>query len=127
MEESDNQIKANPPATKAKVAVLCEKLDDIEDRIRRNNLRFVGFPEGCESCDPVMFLENVLPEMLDIPTPLKGWFIECAHRLGPRILEDKRLDTDCEIHTVRGQRPYFTLIPGERRTQMERKTNHDFS
>lgn len=37
-----------------------------------------------------MFLEKVLPEMLEIPTPEKGWFIERAHRLGPRVAEDRR-------------------------------------
>ena len=29
MEESDNRLKANPPATKAEVATLSERLDDI--------------------------------------------------------------------------------------------------
>lgn len=34
LEESDNRLKANPPATKAEVAALSERLDDMEDRSR---------------------------------------------------------------------------------------------
>lgn len=83
LEDAHNQLKANPPATKAEVAALSGTLDDMEDRSRRNNLRFVGFPEGCESSNLVMFLEMLLPEILGIPTPVSGWFIEIAHKLGP--------------------------------------------
>ena len=35
-------------------------------------------------------MEKVLPEILEIPLPEKGWFIERAHRLGPRVTEDRR-------------------------------------
>uniref|UniRef100_A0A3Q2CS54 L1 transposable element RRM domain-containing protein n=1 Tax=Cyprinodon variegatus TaxID=28743 RepID=A0A3Q2CS54_CYPVA len=90
LEESDNQLKANPPATRAEVAALSERLDDLEDRSRQNYLRFVGFPEGCESGDPVKFLEMVLPDMLGTPIGDKERFIERAHRLGPRASKDRR-------------------------------------
>ncbi|KAE8283713.1 hypothetical protein D5F01_LYC19117 [Larimichthys crocea] len=69
LEKSDHRLKANPLATKTEVADLAERLDDMEDRSRQNNLCFVGFPEGCGSSNPIMFLEKVLPEMLEIPTP----------------------------------------------------------
>lgn len=90
LEESDSHLKANPPATKTELESLREKVDDMEDRNRRNNLRFVGIPEGCEAGDVIAFLEGALPEMLGITFSSKGWLIERAHRIGPRIAEDRR-------------------------------------
>ena len=89
LEDAETERKANPPATKSELEALSEKVDDMEDRSRRNNLRFVGFPEGCEAGDTIAFLEKVLPEMLDITTPSRGWFIERAHRLGPRTAAER--------------------------------------
>uniref|UniRef100_A0A3B4FBF0 Uncharacterized protein n=1 Tax=Pundamilia nyererei TaxID=303518 RepID=A0A3B4FBF0_9CICH len=51
LEDEHERQKANPAATVDEVAVLQQKLDDMENRERRNNLRFVGFPEGCEEMD----------------------------------------------------------------------------
>ncbi len=35
---------------------LTEKMTDIEDRSRRNNIRLVGLPEGAEGSDAAGFL-----------------------------------------------------------------------
>lgn len=35
-----------------------DKLMDLEDRLRRNNLRFLGFPEGSEGRAPEGFMER---------------------------------------------------------------------
>ncbi|XP_078146112.1 N-acetylaspartate synthetase-like [Centroberyx gerrardi] len=40
-------METDPPATKSEVEQLRRKIDDLENRSRRNNLRFDGFPEGC--------------------------------------------------------------------------------
>ncbi|KAJ7993905.1 hypothetical protein DPEC_G00259540 [Dallia pectoralis] len=61
----------------AKVAELEARLDEYENRQRRKNLRFVGFPEGVEGKDAVGFLENWLPEVLHIQNTLE---IERTHR-----------------------------------------------
>lgn len=36
---------------------LEDKVDDLENCLRRNNLRLVGLPEAVEVSDPVSFLE----------------------------------------------------------------------
>ncbi len=59
---------------------LTEKMTDIEDRSRRNNLRLVGLPEGAEGSDVAGFLRVNLSKW--IPS-LKGRNIEIdrAHRV----------------------------------------------
>ncbi|KAJ1163772.1 hypothetical protein NDU88_004225 [Pleurodeles waltl] len=57
------------------------KLTDLEDRIRRNNVRFLGFPEGIEGTDILSYLRDTLPKLADITfaPPLE---FQRAHRLG---------------------------------------------
>lgn len=85
LEDAEEQRHATPPATKTEVEALREKVDDMEDRSRRNNLRFVGISEGSEAGDAIAFLEKTIPELLGIAAPTKGWYIERAHRIGPRL------------------------------------------
>lgn len=66
LEDANRALEANPPATQSEVEILRQKLDDLENRSRRNNLRFVGFPEGCEGPDALAFLRKVIPQMLNI-------------------------------------------------------------
>lgn len=44
LEEEHQKQKANPAATADEIAALQQKLDDMENREQRKNLRFVGFP-----------------------------------------------------------------------------------
>lgn len=55
LKDANKALEENPPATKSEVEVLRQKLDDLENRIRQNNLRFIGFPEGCEGQDAAAF------------------------------------------------------------------------
>uniref|UniRef100_A0AAQ6A293 L1 transposable element RRM domain-containing protein n=1 Tax=Amphiprion ocellaris TaxID=80972 RepID=A0AAQ6A293_AMPOC len=69
---------------------LKAKVEDLENRSRRNNLRFVGIPEFAESTDMVGFMTQLIYKVLgqeNFPSPLK---IERAHRT-PTTLP-KRLD-----------------------------------
>ncbi len=70
---------------------LTEKMTDIEDRSRRNNVRLVGLPDGVEGFDVAGFLRVNLSKW--IPS-LKGRNIEIdrAHRLydGGRGLDRPR-------------------------------------
>ena len=84
LEDAETERKANQLATGSELEALRDRIDGMEDRSRCNNLRFVGFPEGCEAGDTIAFLEKSLPEILDITTPSRGWFVKRAHRLGPR-------------------------------------------
>lgn len=81
LEDATESLKANPTATAAEVEVLRQKLDDIENRERRNNLRFIGFPEGSEEGDALSFLGRVTPEIMNIDFA-RGLEIDRAHRIG---------------------------------------------
>ncbi|KAJ1156713.1 hypothetical protein NDU88_009431 [Pleurodeles waltl] len=62
---------------------LCRKLTDMEHRSRRDNVRFIGFPENMEGEDLHRFLRDTLPRLTGttFEPPLE---FQRAHRLGPR-------------------------------------------
>ncbi|KAJ1157846.1 hypothetical protein NDU88_010543 [Pleurodeles waltl] len=62
---------------------LRRKLTDLEDRSRRDNVRFLGFPENIEGEDLHGFLQDALPRITGnaFDPPLE---FQRAHRLGPR-------------------------------------------
>lgn len=80
LEANDRDLQSNPPTRKAEIEVVRDKLMDMEDRSRRNNLRFVGIQEGSEGTDMEAFLEEILPQLLGIPTQSHSCDIERAHR-----------------------------------------------
>lgn len=65
---------------------LSEKVDDLENRSRRNNLRIVGLPESILPAELPMICEKELPEILGLTTICK---VERAHRLGPDLRMQK--------------------------------------
>ncbi|KAJ8349378.1 hypothetical protein SKAU_G00245080 [Synaphobranchus kaupii] len=69
LEDSAKKAAAKPSATHSEVKRLCQKVDDQENRARRNNLRFTGFPNHCEGKDALSLLERTIPEMLGIDFP----------------------------------------------------------
>lgn len=60
LEDAENQLRANPPATKIELEALRKRVDDMEDRSRHNDLHFFGIPEGCKSVDQVAFSERAI-------------------------------------------------------------------
>lgn len=61
-------------------AFLVDKVEALENYSRRNNIRIVNLPEGCEGNDPVTFFTTWLPNTLGkehFPEPL---ILERAHR-----------------------------------------------
>lgn len=64
--------------------VLEDKVVDMETRSRLNNLRLVNLPEGAEGSDACSFLENWIPEVLDMGPQRSPIVMERAHRVGPR-------------------------------------------
>ncbi|KAJ1150475.1 hypothetical protein NDU88_003266 [Pleurodeles waltl] len=60
---------------------LHSKLTDLEDRSRRNNIHFLGLPEGTEVTDILSYLRDTLPKLADttFEPPLE---FQRAHRLG---------------------------------------------
>lgn len=73
---------------------LEDKVIDMEMRSRLNNLRLVGLPESSEGADMCGFLENWLPDALDLSPMRQPLVLERAHRIGPKR------DTDTPPRTV---------------------------
>ncbi len=99
------------------VETLTNKIQDLEDRGRRSNLRMVGLPEKAEGSDTCAFLEDWLPKVLTdcfstIPT------IERAHRVGqinanrPRPIVMKFLNYKDREKTLRAARKLKELRYG---------------
>ena len=61
---------------------LRSKVTDLEDRSRRDNARFFGFPERSEGKDIKHFLTEILPKLtsIEFTPPLE---LQRAHRIGP--------------------------------------------
>lgn len=66
------------------MALQASKLDEFENRARRNNVRVVGLPEMVEGPQPAEFLEKWFIETFgeDIFSP--QFLIERAHRVPAR-------------------------------------------
>lgn len=62
---------------------LNNKIDDLENRSRRCNLRIIGIPETVKGHDLFKFLQTSLPGILQIQEACSDMVIERAHRLGP--------------------------------------------
>ena len=54
LETTEQEWQANPPAGKTDVGQIWDKLKEMENRSRRNNVRFAGFPEGKGGGDVVI-------------------------------------------------------------------------
>uniref|UniRef100_A0A087YS91 L1 transposable element RRM domain-containing protein n=1 Tax=Poecilia formosa TaxID=48698 RepID=A0A087YS91_POEFO len=81
-EDSVASLQADNTATKTTIEALQLKIDDLENRSRRSNLRLIGLPEGSEGSDMCAFLEKWLPEVLGAETFPIPLIIERAHRVG---------------------------------------------
>lgn len=63
-----------------------EKTDDIENRLKRNNVRIVGLPEKVEGRDPTALVEGWLQEIFGKEAFSPLYAVERAHRVPPRPL-----------------------------------------
>ncbi|KAJ1157505.1 hypothetical protein NDU88_010216 [Pleurodeles waltl] len=63
---------------------LCSMLTDLEDRSRRDNVRFLGFPEAIKGKNTHSFLRVTLPKLTGITFDLPPLEFHRAHRLGPK-------------------------------------------
>lgn len=86
---SDLEDTVNPllPAVKThgtKIKSLEDKADDLENRLRRNNLRLVGLPERVEGSDPVSFLECWFMQEFGRDCLSQCFVLERAHRVPGR-------------------------------------------
>ena len=81
LEDAARAAETDPPATQREVLELREMIDSLENRSRRCNLRFVGFPETCcEEAETLVFIQNTIPQLLDLRFP-NGLEIDRCHRI----------------------------------------------
>ena len=81
LEDAEEARKADPPASCSELEALRSKVDEIENRERRCNLRCFGFLETYGKDDMVSFITATLPQMLDLDFP-GGLQVERCHRVG---------------------------------------------
>lgn len=116
-------MQASVQALEKKNKGLEEKVLDLEARSRRSNLRLVNLPEGAEGEDACAFLENWLPEALNLALLRTALIVERAHRVelkstsntaAPRTLIMKFLnykDKTTVIKAARAKRPILFKNP----------------
>lgn len=63
------------------VAAVEQHADDLENQMRSNNVRIVGFPEKMEGRDPTDFMERWLLEVFWKETFTSLYAVEKAHRV----------------------------------------------
>lgn len=88
-EDDVGGVQTTVRALESQVKTLSARLDDLENRHRRNNLRLVNLPERAEGADAVKFLEKWFHEVFgdSLPGPV---IIEQAHRIGRLPTSDQR-------------------------------------
>uniref|UniRef100_A0A1A7ZGX5 LINE-1 type transposase domain containing 1 n=1 Tax=Nothobranchius furzeri TaxID=105023 RepID=A0A1A7ZGX5_NOTFU len=122
VEDDVNSEKGKTEALVKQVALLTDKLEDLENRSRRSNLRLVNVPEKIEGNDAVAFLEKWLPEALGPATFPRQPLIERAHRLPgrkqpnrpptPRVLIVKFLNFQDRVRVMRAASTKGKVICG---------------
>lgn len=78
-----SELKTQYDSLQKSYLQLNNKVDDLENRSRRCNLRVLGIPEAVKGPDLFNFLQVTLPELLCIQEICAGLVVERAHRLGP--------------------------------------------
>lgn len=68
------------------IAQLQQKQDDLENCMRRNNLRFIGLPEGTEGNNPATFPEDLLITTYRQEAFSRSFVVERAHRMPAKKL-----------------------------------------
>lgn len=77
-----NSLRAQSNTMKVALEELVLKVDDLENRARRSNLRLVGLPEEKEGANMCTFLEKWIPEVLGEHSFPALITIERAHQIG---------------------------------------------
>ncbi|KAE8280160.1 hypothetical protein D5F01_LYC22302 [Larimichthys crocea] len=90
MTEAEGRISNSEDATatftmklsevESKLEMALDKIDDLENRSRRCNIRVVGLPEGSEGTNPVAFFRTWLPELLEINAKGGSVKVDRCHR-----------------------------------------------
>lgn len=86
VEEEVAEVYSHMSHTDDTIKALWEKIDDLENRTRRNNLRIIGIPETYSSTDIMRICTKGIPEALGIKERVQ---VERTHHIGPYSQERK--------------------------------------
>lgn len=86
MEEDIMEFHSHNTNTEATIKTLLEKIDDLENRSRRNNLRIIGIPESYKATYKMRLCIKAIPKALGLHNTMP---VERAHCLGPFQQERK--------------------------------------
>lgn len=81
-EDEVSTLKTNMISLQRSVKVMEERIDDLENRSRRDNIRIVGLGEGIEGRQPLQFFESWLRKVLGFQAKGGRVKIDRAHRAG---------------------------------------------
>lgn len=76
-EDEITLLKNNMECLERQSKFLTKKVEDLEGRSRRNNIRILGIPEKEEGTDACTFMEKFIVDILKKKTPV----LERAHRI----------------------------------------------
>ncbi|KAL0159751.1 hypothetical protein M9458_043476, partial [Cirrhinus mrigala] len=65
LEETENERQRNPPASKCELDQLKDKVEDMENRNRRNNLCVIGVSEGKEGGNMMRYMGDLISTVFD--------------------------------------------------------------
>lgn len=100
VEDSLSPLSANHKKLASTVDQLTQKVDNLENYSRRNNLRIVNIPENKEGSDIKGFTTDLLKKVNDIPDDQLGPKLEWIHRLGPPRGEDNGKPRPIILHLL---------------------------
>lgn len=88
-----SSVEDNPNPLKQEMKIIISvkmnvntfKMEDMENRMRRNNVRILGLPERCEGPNPAGFMEKWLVENFGKESFSSFFAIERAHRVPHRV------------------------------------------
>uniref|UniRef100_A0A803KDP9 L1 transposable element RRM domain-containing protein n=1 Tax=Xenopus tropicalis TaxID=8364 RepID=A0A803KDP9_XENTR len=84
LEDTVSPLPNNITVIKQQLQQALDKTEDLENRLRRNNVRIVGLPEKVEGQNPETFIENWLKQTLGNDTFSTMFVVERAHRVPTR-------------------------------------------
>ncbi|KAL0195044.1 hypothetical protein M9458_008616, partial [Cirrhinus mrigala] len=79
LKETENERQRNPSASKCELDQLKDKVEDMENRNRQNNLRVIGVSEGKEGGNMMRYMGDLISTVFD--TSGRQMEIERAHRV----------------------------------------------
>lgn len=80
LEDDQNQLTASNIETDKLCQTPLDWVEDLENRCRRRNLRFIGLPESYPPTRLLRLCSKLIPQTLELK---HSFIVERAHRLGP--------------------------------------------